>query len=145
MKTSIHIKAKHLDHPSIFNFQYIKLFTVNPWKTDYTGVNTVQCRPILSQQSLTFIYKALFTSADVTKCYTETQPETLNSNQCSTNLGRNLERNQAVPGGDFKSTSQLWCSSIWPLLKISKKGNDKQIIIKIIHAPTLQTLSRYVK
>jgi hypothetical protein len=31
---------------------------------------------------ITFIYKALFTSADVTKCYTETQPKTPSSKQC---------------------------------------------------------------
>ena len=33
-------------------------------------------------QSIKCIYKALFTSADVTKCYTETQPKTPNSKQC---------------------------------------------------------------
>jgi hypothetical protein len=34
-------------------------------------------------QSNAFIYKSLLTSADVTKCCTETQPKTPNSKQCS--------------------------------------------------------------
>ena len=33
-------------------------------------------------QSIKCIYEALFTSADVIKCYTETQPKTQNSKQC---------------------------------------------------------------
>jgi hypothetical protein len=37
-----------------------------------------------SHQSIKCIYKALFASADVTKCDTETQPETPNSKQCTT-------------------------------------------------------------
>ena len=55
-----------------------------------------------------FIYIALRTSADISKCCTETKPKTPNSKQCrcwSTlarkNLGRNLERNQAMRGGLF--------------------------------------------
>ena len=68
-----------------------------------------------SNLSIKCIYKALFTSADVTKCYTETEPKTPNSKQCrcstvarknspeGSNLGRNLERNQALGGGQSSS------------------------------------------
>ena len=36
-------------------------------------------RYFLCCQSIKYIYKALFTSADITKCCTETQPKTPNS------------------------------------------------------------------
>uniref|UniRef100_A0A8C8K0G8 Anion exchange protein n=1 Tax=Oncorhynchus tshawytscha TaxID=74940 RepID=A0A8C8K0G8_ONCTS len=52
------------------------------------------------------IYIALRTSADISKCCTETQPKTPNSKQCrckGQNLGRNLERNQAMRGGQSSS------------------------------------------
>ena len=59
--------------------------------------------------------EAHFTSAVVTKCFTETQPESSKSKQCPVarknslegrNLGRNLERNQALRGGQSSSCLQ---------------------------------------
>ena len=40
------------------------------------------CSTLSINQSIKYIYKALFTSADVTKCCTETQPKTPNNKQC---------------------------------------------------------------
>ena len=42
----------------------------------------IGCVSVEQEQSIKCIYKALFTSADVTKCYTETQPKTPNIKQC---------------------------------------------------------------
>ena len=87
-------------------------------------------------KSIKFIYEAILTSADVTKCSTETQPKTPNSKQCRCRSmvarENSLERPEprkkpreepwgvvspllAVPGGDYNRT---WprCSNVhrWP-------------------------------
>jgi hypothetical protein len=87
---------------------------------------------LFNQISIKCIYKALFTSADVTKCCTETQPKNPNSKQCrcrstvarnnsqerpeprpeprKPNL-RNLERNRALRDGLSSSGCARWRSN----------------------------------
>ena len=84
----------------------------------------------LSNQII-FIYIALRTSADISKCCTETQPKTPNSKKCrcwstlprknslGQNLGRNLERNQAMRGGRVEI--------------ITEHGQDVQMFINDQH------------
>ena len=59
---------------------------VNKNTTVNTTVKTAKNTKVNINQSINqpikYIYKALFTSADVTKCYTETQPKPPNSKQC---------------------------------------------------------------
>ena len=45
-------------------------------------IKQAKCQYRTKIESIKCIYKAFFTSADVTKCYTETQPKMPNSNQC---------------------------------------------------------------
>ena len=84
-----------------------------------------------SYQSIKCIYKALFTSANVTKSYTETQPKSPNSKQsrCRSTVARknSLERQEPreEPG-----------SEVWPVLFwlcqveiITVHGQDVQMFI----------------
>ena len=48
----------------------------------YDGIGVMLGHAVVGEQSIKCIYKSLFTSTDVTKCYTETQPKTTNSKQC---------------------------------------------------------------
>ena len=49
----------------------------------YTTLHLIGLLPYIHiNQSIKCIYKALLTLADVTKCYTETQPKIPNSKQC---------------------------------------------------------------
>ena len=67
--------------------------------------------------SIKFIYKALFTSVDVTKCYTENQPKTPNSKQCkwrSTVVRKNtLERQEPRKKPREESGSDGWPVLFW--------------------------------
>jgi hypothetical protein len=66
-------------------------------------------------QSITFIYKALFTSANVTKCYTEMQQRlTPNSNQCSTVPRKNsLEQQEPRKKPREEPGSEGWPVLVW--------------------------------
>jgi hypothetical protein len=76
---------------------------------------------VRNNQSIKYIYEALFTSADVTKCYKEIQPKTPNSKQCRCRCTvarknslewqeprKNLERNQALRGSQSPSGCAGW-------------------------------------
>jgi hypothetical protein len=117
----------------------------NTWNTSISVSNTFV---IQSNQSIKCIYKALLTSADVTKCYTETQPKTPNSKQCrcrTISLKRQESRKKpreepgseliaspllVVQGGDYNST--------WPRCSNFMDDQQGQIIIPFdFHATSL--------
>ena len=78
---------------------------------------------IVINQSIKYIYKALFTSADVTKCYTETQPKTPNSKQCRRRSKRKKPREEP--------SSAEWAFLFWLCRVgiITVHGQDVQTFI----------------
>ena len=67
-------------------------------------VNTIKC-----------IYKALLTSADVTKCCTETQPKTTNSQQCRCRSAVARKNSLERPGPRKKPVEEPGYEG-WPVL-----------------------------
>ena len=84
-------------------------------------------------QSIKCIYEALFTSADVTKCYTETQPKIPNSKQCRRRS--TVARKNSLESQDpRKKPKEEPSSEGWPVLFllcrveiITEHGQDVQI------------------
>ena len=90
---------------------------------------------VKSNQSIKCIYKALLTSADVTKCCTETQLKTPNSKQCrcrSTVARKNsLERPEPRKKPRVEPGYEGWPVLFWlcQVEMITEHGQDVQMFI----------------
>ena len=90
---------------------------------------------LLVNQSIKCICKALFTSADVTKCYTDTQTKTLNSKQyrCRSTVARKppLERQEPRKKSREEPGSEGWPVLFWlcRVEIITVHGQDVQTFI----------------
>ena len=102
-------------HYSTVHYSIVHYSTLHYSTVDYSIVNKIKC-----------IYIALLTSADISKCCTETQPKTPNSKQCRCRSTlarrnslerpkpRNLERNPAMRGDPLLAVSGGDYNRTWP-------------------------------
>ena len=94
---------------------------------------------VIHSNQITFIYIALRTSADISKCCTETQPKTPNSKQCRCRRTLSTKKSLEKPKPRKKPREEPGYVG-WPVLfwlcrveNITKHGQDVQMFIDDQH------------